>query len=396
MPRKFVVAIALFLVAVLLAGGAFALGGTGGPGEVQARLAGAEVLGGANTSGFATASAPRQFAFPADHGPHPEFRNEWWYFTGNLETAEGRHFGYQLTFFRTALSPESPARESEWATNQVYMAHFTVTDVETGQFHAFERFSRGAVGLAGAQAQPLRVWLEDWSVAAPPGATGQEPQPPLRLQAAQDGVAVDLSLESLKPVVLQGDAGLSQKGAEPGNASYYYSLTRVQTSGTVAVGGQSYQVDGLTWMDREWSTSALSEDEAGWDWFSLQLGDGRELMYYQLRRKDGTVEPFSGGTLVLADGSVRRLGPGDVAVEVLDHWTSPRDGASYPAKWRLRVPSAQLDLELTPYVADQELDVTVRYWEGAVRAQGTSAGSPVAGSGYVELTGYADGGIVVR
>ena len=215
----------------------------------------------------------------------------------------------------------------------------------------------------------------------------------MRLRAAQGNVALDLTLASAKAPVLQGEQGLSRKSAEPGNASYYYSMTRMPTSGMIRVGTQSFEVRGSSWMDREWSTSALARDQVGWDWLALQLSDDRELMFYRLRRRDGTADPVSTGSLVSADGSVRRLASSDVQIEVLEHWRSPR-GVRYPSRWRLRVPSRQLDqrldLTITPYLSDQELDVGVRYWEGAVRIAGTAGSQPVAGSGYVELTGYGD------
>lgn len=350
----------------------------------SARLSVGRLLGGGDTEGYARAFAPRPFVFPADHGPHPEYRQEWWYFTGNLATPEGRRFGFQLTFFRTALTPAPAERASAWAADQAYMAHFTLSDIEAGRFHAFERFSRAALGLAGASAQPFRVWLEDWSAQG----TGDDAALPMRLRAAQDGVAIDLILDSLKPPVLQGDRGLSQKGPAPGNASYYYSLTRMPTRGTVRIGSESFQVEGSSWMDREWSTSALSGDQVGWDWFALQLSDGRELMYYQLRRRDGSADPFSSGVLVQADGAGRRLAPQEVELGVAGHWQSPRTGVRYPSRWTIHIPAEELELEVVPRLAGQELDLAVRYWEGAVQARGTARGRPVTGQGYVELTGY--------
>lgn len=351
--------------------------------ENQERPSIAKLLSGGNTAGYARAYGPRAFSFPADHGPHPQYRQEWWYFTGNLATLQGRRFGFQLTFFRIALAPAPVARDSDWATNQAYMAHFTISDIAAGRFHTFERFSRAALKLAGASARPFRVWLEDWS-AEGMGENGL----PLHLQAAQDAVAIDLTLGSLKPPILQGEQGLSRKGPAPGNASYYYSLTRMPTRGTIRVGSETFKVEGLSWMDREWSTSALGEGQVGWDWFSLQLSDGREVMFYQLRQRDGSTDPFSGGTLVRTDGSSRSLGPDDVELRVLAHWRSPGTGVRYPSRWAFRIPDEGLELEVAPYLAGQELDLSVRYWEGAVQAQGNAHGRPVTGSGYLELTGY--------
>jgi predicted secreted hydrolase len=344
--------------------------------------------------GFARALTPRAFVFPADHGPHPDFRTEWWYYTGNLGTAAGRHVGFELTFFRVALVPDAEPRAdtapraatapraSAWATRQLYFAHFAVTDTASKRFHAFSRTSRGALGLAGASASPFRVFIDDWSAEADGQAT--------RLRAGDGDVALDLAVSVAKPVVAQGDRGLSRKGPEPGNASFYYSLTRMPARGVVRLGGERLDVSGEAWMDREWSTSALGQSVEGWDWFALQLDDGRELMFYLLRRRDGTIDSFSAGTLVAADGATRMLAPADVRVETLAHWISPRSRVRYPARWRLTVPSAGLRLEVTPRLADQELLVNTRYWEGAVAVTGSAADRPVTGHGYVELVGYAE------
>ena len=363
-------------------------GGAAGRGGVQASLAVSAALGWGDLAGFARAMAPRRFSFPADLGPHPEFRTEWWYYTGNLETAAGRHFGFQLTFFRTALAPPAagaPARPSAWSASQLYLAHFALTDTAGRRFHAWSRLGREALGLAGARATPFRVWLEDWSAAseAPDGL-------PVRLRAAEGDVAIDLVLASDKPVALQGDHGLSRKGPEPGNASYYYSRSRMSVRGSVSAGGEPLPVSGLAWMDREWSTSALGPDLVGWDWLALQLDDGRDVMVYRLRRRDGAVDPYSTGALIAADGGTRPLAAGDVTLDARDHWTSPRSRVRYPSRWRLAIASAGLSLEITPRLADQELIVGPRYWEGAVRVEGTDAGRPIAGRGYVELVGYGD------
>ncbi|HEV8582847.1 MAG TPA: lipocalin-like domain-containing protein [Thermoanaerobaculia bacterium] len=352
----------------------------------RASLSVAGALRNTDDQGYAKALASRTFHFPDDHGPHPEFRTEWWYYTGNLATEEGRRFGFQLTFFRSALAPQMPVRRSSWATRQAWLAHFTVTDVEDGTFHSFERWSRGALDLAGAQAQPFRVWVKNWTAAAVGEQASQ-----IRLNAADDGVGADLVLQPGKPPVLQGERGLSRKSAEPGNASYYYSLTRLPAAGIVRVGGERFSVTGLAWMDREWSTSSLGKDQVGWDWFSLQLANGWDLMLYRLRRKDGTADPASSGALIAPDGVSRTLGPAEFQIDSSGEWRSPRSGARYPARWRLRVPAEDLDLRVRPLLEDQELDVSFRYWEGAVAVVGTHRGRPVRGNGYVELTGYAEG-----
>jgi len=376
--------ISLVLGCALAAAGLLCLAGQA-PAETKSgrALSVDQLLGGAEAGDYARADRPRQFRFPLDHGPHPRFKTEWWYYTGNLLSANQRRFGYQLTFFRAALTPEPPQRASSWATNQVYMGHFALTDPVSGRFYYFERFSRDSLGLAGAQAEPFQVWLEDWR------AEGGQGEPlPMRLSASEDDVAIDLHLQSAKPIVLQGQNGLSQKSAQPGNASYYYSMTRLATSGRIVIAGEPFQVAGTSWLDREWSTSALGEDQVGWDWFSLQFDDGRELMYYQLRLRDGTPDPLSSGVLVDADGATQRLQTGDLQIKVLEHWQSDKSGVRYPAKWRLDMVKEGISLDITPVLADQELQTTVRYWEGAVSVQGTQRDSPLGGVGYVELTGY--------
>ena len=368
------------LVAVVLAS-VFALAPARSRPPIRATVAVREALADSG-AGFAQALVPRPFSFPADHGPHPDFRTEWWYYTGNLRTAAGRAVGFELTFFRVALAAEAVVRASAWATREVYVAHFAVTDVAGRRFHAFSRSSREALGLAGAAASPFHVWVDDWS------AEGDGPS--ARLRAADDDVALDLAVSATKPAVAQGDRGLSRKGPELGNASFYYSFPRMRAHGTVRLGRETLDVSGDAWMDREWSTSALGHDVQGWDWFALQLADGRELMFYLLRRRDGTVAPFSAGTLVAADGSTRVLAASDVRIDALAHWTSARSGVRYPSRWRLSVPSAALELQIEPRLADQELIVGTRYWEGAVAVSGSADGRPIAGQGYVELVGYAE------
>ena len=358
----------------------------GGDRSTRARLSLVETLAGADTAGYARAMAPRPFEFPEDHGPHPDFRTEWWYVTGNLAASDGRELGFQFTLFRSALAPTAPETESAWGTNQAYMAHFTVTDVASGEFYAYERFARGAAGLAGATSEPLRVWLDGWELTSTPAGTF-----PWSLVAREDSVSLRLELDAGKPVVLQGEEGLSQKGAERGNASYYYAHTRMPAAGNVVVGADTIDVSGYAWLDREWSTSALGEGQVGWDWFALQLDDGWDVMVYRLRREDGSADPYSDGVLIDPRGGRVPLEWGtDVSLEVTSTWTSRLDGARYPGGWRLRVPSRGWDLVVEPKVADQELDLAFRYWEGAVGVSGVGEGGrSVSGSGYVELTGYA-------
>lgn len=405
------------------------------PAPPGATLSVADAMGGEAAAGFARATEVRAFEFPRDHGAHPAFRTEWWYATGNLETATGRRLGYQLTIFRSAMAPPgtepAPAeRASAWAADQAYLGHFAVSlgpadGGAEGAFVSDSREARGALGLAGVRSPgaegaggALRVWVGDWSIEEEAAADPDRPGPavtpgapgapgtaaalgPLRLRAAtaagddapSPAAAIDLRLEPIRPPVLQGDRGLSQKGRGEGNASYYYSLTRLATTGTLRVGDETFAVRGLSWLDREWSTSALDPDQEGWDWFSLQLADGRDLMLYRLRGREAGADSLS-GTLVepaAGDGIASRpLRLDGLTLEPLARWRSPRSGASYPVRWRLALPAEGLDLELAPLLDDQELDVGFRYWEGAVAVTGTSAGAPVSGRGYVELTGYAE------
>jgi predicted secreted hydrolase len=355
-------------------------------GRPQGETARLELGPALDTSGFARVTAPRPYRLPADHGPHFEYQTEWWYYTGNLEATDGRSYGFQLTFFRRGLTPGPPPTTPGLATNQVYFAHLALTDVANGT-HAFtERWCRGAGGLAGARGEPFVVWLEDWRVEGL-NADGSA----VRLAAHDDALGLDLELglEALKPLARHGDRGVSAKSAEPGNASYYVGYTRLSARGRLRSGRHSAEVSGQAWFDHEWSTSALGEGAEGWDWFSLQLDDGRELMYFQIRREDGGLEAVSGGTLVERDGTTRRLGKDDVVVAVLDRWTSPETGAAYPARWRLRVPMEDLDLLVVPRVADQEMRTSFVYWEGSVSVAVTRRGRPLKGRGYVELTGYA-------
>jgi predicted secreted hydrolase len=357
-------------------------------GPVRARLSVAEALSSVPAAGFARALAPRPFAFPHDHGPHPDFRTEWWYWTGNLLAPSGRHFGFQLTFFRAALAPATPPRQSAWATNQVYLAHFALTDTRSERFRSWSRTSRAALDLAGATGEPFRVWVGDWE------ARSEGPSVfPMRLRVGDEDVSVDLWLGGGKPLVLQGEQGLSRKGPEPGNASYYYSFTRMPARGVVRVRGERLDVEGLAWMDREWSTSALGGDLAGWDWFAIQLEDGRDLMFYQLRRRDGRPAEWSAGVMVDAKGQTRALASTDVRVETRGTWRSPRSGVAYPVGWRLTDLRDGLTLELEPRLPDQELDVSPRYWEGAVKVRGLAGSRTVLGSGYVELVGYGERGL---
>jgi predicted secreted hydrolase len=353
-----------------------------------------DVLAAPDNAGFARATAPRPFVFPEDHGPHRAFRSEWWYFTGHLVARRGdetRRFGYQFTIFRQALAPETPARASAWATRDVYMAHLAVSDLDGRRFGAFERLAREGLSLAGAETKPFRVWLEGWSLNGPPTAEAVFPmsvKAEARREQGQPGdlrdVALALTIDQGRGPIPQGDRGLSAKGPEAGNASFYYSMTRLPTRGRLTVDGQTYEiVSGESWLDREWSTSALGPTLAGWDWLALHLADGRDLMVYRLRRKDGGMAGESRATLIAPDGSTRLFAPDAFTLEERGRWQSPRSGKSYPAGLRIAV--ADLDLEVRPLLAHQELPVTFTYWEGAFEAR---ARERVAGRGYLEMTGY--------
>ena len=278
-----------------------------------------------------------------------------------------------------------PAGDSEWRSDQVYMGHFTVSDVAGGRFHHDQRYSRDGAGLAGATSDPrLHIWLEDLDMQALNDEATR-----LRLRASMEGAAIDFTLEHTKPPRLRGIEGYSQKGVEAHQASYYYSIPRLATQGTLTLGGERIEVQGESWMDHEFFTQYLTADVVGWDWFALMLDDGRELSLGWLRLKDGGQRYYGGdgaaAFLVAADGSTSQIAPQDFQVEVTGSWVSPHNGASYPSGWRVQLGGEQpLDFTLRPLLLDQELhESDIVYWEGAVEVAGD-----VAGYGYAELTGY--------
>ncbi len=364
--------------------------------DVEVTISVAEAMGGNSTEGYLRATGPREFKFPEDHGPHPGFRTEWWYYTGNLFTENGRRFGYQFTIFRNQLKPSESAEQNSdsssiWSSNQLYLGHVAVSDIENERHVFDERYSRGAAGLAGAQVQPYKIWLEDWTIE---GMEVQSSEFPNALSAhikaeMENGASISLKTRPLKPSVFHGDRGYDEKGPDAGNASYYISFTRLQTEGFITLDGQKFAVKGQSWMDHEWSTSALGSEQKGWDWFSIQLSNGYDLMYYQLRNKDGTLSSFSTATLVSPDGEVTAINPETVTLTVLDTWKSPENGAEYPVQWKLEVPAHNLSLNLETVFDNQEMNVSVRYYEGALSVEGKADGEEIGGVGFIEMTGYA-------
>ncbi|HIC57263.1 MAG TPA: carotenoid 1,2-hydratase [Acidobacteria bacterium] len=352
----------------------------------------AQILTSAQTQEDATqswrlASPTYDLSFPRDHAAHPDYRIEWWYYTGNLFTREGRRFGYQLTFFRVGVD-QNPVNPSQWTVRDLHLAHLAITDIDRGLHRVAERLNRTGVGWAGASTDSLDVWNEDWR------ATASERTHRLQaMDANQTGrLLLDLRLDSDAAPVLHGDQGFSQKGEDVGNASHYYSFTRLATRGRLEVDGEAFDVTGTSWMDHEFGSSFLEADQAGWDWFSIQLNDGTDLMVYTLRDLDGRADIRSSGTVVTSEG-ITHLKSDDVRLLPRRRWISSVSGAAYPVDWRIDIPSLGLQLDVSAAIDAQEL-VTVQstgvtYWEGAVDAMGTHDGVSVSGEGYLEMTGYA-------
>ncbi|HKM57380.1 MAG TPA: lipocalin-like domain-containing protein [Chthoniobacterales bacterium] len=335
----------------------------------------------ASSEGWAIALPDYRIALPRDNCPHYDYRTEWWYFTGNLRTSAGRAFGYELTFFRHGYRPPGDRAPvtSRFVMNDVKFAHFAVTDIGANKFHYDSRTSRGAYGEAGFGEAPKLAWIDDWEL----DWTNN-----YRLKAANNECAIDLVLDPEKPLVLEGANGFSQKADGTGHASYYYSISRLATSGTVKIGAQTYRVDGTSWYDREWATNQLAPNQAGWNWFALQLSDGSDLMLYRMRLKNGSIDSHSNGKWIGSDGATIDLGSNDFQLDAVRRWASPVSHAVYPVSWKLSIPKLGLDLELSPAIDNQELNVAVLYWEGAIRIKGACSGKPVDGVGYMELTGY--------
>lgn len=341
------------------------------------------LLAGEAGPGFSRVTGPEPFHFPRDHGSHPDYRHEWWYFTGNLAGPGDERFGFQLTFFRFAITAESRLSNSRWNTRQAMLGHFALTDVRARRFHATQRLERPVLGLAGMDTLPANIWIRDWRARHVTGTPET-----WELEATAASHHLSLILTPMKAWVGQGAQGYSRKGPGEGNASRYYSGTRLAATGKVTLAGAPVEVTGLAWLDREWGTSALAPGTRGWDWFGLQLDDGADLMVYLLREEDGHPSKFSAGSLVSAEGTVTPIAADEIAMEVLETWTSPHSGRQYPAGWRLLIDSLALDVNIRPRIADQEWQGLVRYWEGCVTVEGTRAGGEATGLGYAELTGY--------
>ncbi len=318
-----------------------------------------------------------EYEFPRDHFNHPQFQTEWWYYTGNLFTPQGRRFGFELTFFRQATGRSGDT--SVWSLDDIYLAHLALSDLENSEFQHSERLNRAGPGLAGADFAERLIWNGNWSVKWQGSRQS--------LEAVTERFTLRLTLDPLKPPVIHGENGVSQKAAGKGRASHYISFSRLRASGTILLDGETFALDGLSWMDHEFFTNSMSPEQVGWDWFSVQLDDGSDLMFYRLRLKNGSVEPYSHGTFVAADGATRSLKSSEFELLPGRKWKN------YPVEWSIRVPSLDLSLEAVPLMDAQELtsnnDVSPTYWEGAMDFTGSHAGAPVGGYGYLEMTGYA-------
>jgi predicted secreted hydrolase len=326
-----------------------------------------------------------RYEFPRDHFDHPEYQTEWWYYTGNVTAADGHRFGFELTFFREGVNRDV-AKTSAWNVRDLYLAHLALSDLDGGHFYHTERTNRAGPGIAGASAGDRRIWNGNWQVKW----NGDEQT----LKAVEPRFSLQFKLRSEKPPVIQGENGVSQKAGGAGHASHYISLTRLNTSGMIAVDGKMLQVTGVAWMDHEFFTHQLEKEQNGWDWFSVQLADNTELMLFRIRRKDGSVDPFSAATFIDAHGLSTHLRSNEFSLQPSgETWTSPTTKATYPVHWKIAVPKFSLELELKTPLLSQELTsgagtLTPSYWEGAVRYEGTRAGSKVDGVGYLEMTGY--------
>jgi predicted secreted hydrolase len=325
------------------------------------------------------------FAFPRDYFDHQDYQTEWWYYTGNVKAADGHRFGFELTFFRQGVSRAESSRP--WFVHDLWMAHIALSDLTGGHFYSEERLNRAGPGVAGVDAETGLVWNGNWQ------AHIAERREELRGVADKFGLALQLS--PVKQPVIQGQNGVSQKAEGAGHASHYFSLTRLLTTGSIALDGKTYQVEGASWIDHEFFSGSMAANETGWDWLSVQLADGTELMLYRLRYKDGSIDPYSSGSYVDARGKSQFLSSSDFEMKPApDNWTSPSTGATYPVRWHVSVPRLKMELDVTTPLKSQELAgrFGTSYWEGAIDVAGARDQSPLRGVGYLEMTGYAEPG----
>jgi predicted secreted hydrolase len=325
-----------------------------------------------------------RYEYPRDHFNHPDFQTEWWYFTGNLTAPDGRRFGFELTFFRRAVSRD-PARTAAWDIRDLYLGHLALSDLDGGEFFYSERVNRAGPGIAGVSESQERIWNGNWEVVW----KGEE----IQLHAADERLSLSLSLYPEKPPVIHGENGISQKAEGAGHASHYMSFTRLKTRGTMSRKGETYQFSGTSWMDHEFFTHQLTADQAGWDWFSLQLNDDTEIMLFRIRRKDGAMDPFSAGTFVDAHGKSLFLRAADFSLTPLgDSWKSPVTLATYPTRWKIVIPKLDISVEAQISLKSQELASPSKsspsYWEGAISFAGSKGRADLRGVGYLEMTGY--------
>jgi predicted secreted hydrolase len=320
-----------------------------------------------------------RFEFPRDHFNHPDFQTEWWYYTGNVRNAQGRRFGFDLTFFRQAVNRRA-APQGVWDLKDMWMAHLALSDIEGGQFLHTERLNRAGPGVAGADLKQARVWNGNWQAQWAGGTQ--------TLEAVADRFSFQLSLKPDKPPVIHGQNGVSQKAEGKGKASHYISFTRLATSGVIMLDGKRFMVEGSSWMDHEFFSHQLDPSQNGWDWFSLQLGDGTEFMLFRLRRKDGSMDPYSAGTYIDSQGKATHLAANDFTLTPGKTWTSAATGGRYPVEWTIQVPSLNLNAAVRTPLAQQEITGGTTYWEGAIDISATRLGRHVSGVGYLEMTGY--------
>jgi len=333
---------------------------------------------------YRTALPGYRFEFPRDYFDHPGFQTEWWYYTGNLKSASGQHYGFELTFFREAVSRDA-AQSATWDVRDLYLAHLALSDLDGKKFYHAERANRAGPEIAGVSQSSARIWNGNWKV--------QWQGPDQRLEAIDPRYRLSLTLHPQKPPVIHGENGVSQKAEGAGHASYYISLTRLTASGALEVNGKQFEVTGLAWMDHEFFTHQLESGQSGWDWLSLQLDDNSELMLFHIRRKDGTIDRFSSGTYVDAQGKSTHLSAEEFVLQPLaETWKSPVTGAVYPVAWKIGIKKLGIELEARTPLPSQELagktNLVPSYWEGAITLAGERGKSALGGVGYLEMTGY--------